>query len=92
MHDTIYGVRKKESRINLVDLTIKGDFGVPLAQQSSLSPWVDIGPLNSGKTSLGYFHIPLTQLLYVKGDCETDSDDKSVEYLLNTPNGHFSTS
>lgn len=62
MHDTIYGIRKRESRLSLVDLTMKGDFGVPLAQQSSLSPWVDIGPLNSGQTPLGYFHIRLTQL------------------------------
>lgn len=43
MYDTIYGIRKREFRISLVDLTMKGDFGVPLAQQSSLSLWVDSG-------------------------------------------------
>lgn len=62
MYDTIYGIRKREFRISLLDLTMKGDFGVPLAQQSSLFPWVDSGPFNSGQTLLGYFHIPLTQL------------------------------
>lgn len=85
MYDTIYEIRKREFRISLVDLTIKGGFGVPLARQSSLFPWVDSGPLNSGKTLLGYFHIPLTQLWCFKGGCETDSDDKILLNIYSTP-------
>lgn len=54
---------------------MKGDVRVPPAQQSSLSPWVITGPINSGRP-LGYFH--LQHIVTFQGrNCEADSDDES---------------
>lgn len=85
MYDASNGIMKREFRIILVDLTMKGAFSVPLAQQRSLSPWLGIGPLNSGQTPLGYFHIPLIQVWHFRGDCETDSDAKILLNIYSRP-------